>query len=75
MGEERGKSSIANNPHKIQSFRMAAAAIEKLDLEVQHGDDLRGVRATPATSPFTEPVVESVCPIDQWCRARHQVPD
>ena len=75
MGEEREKSSIAKNPHKTQSFRMAAAAIEKLDLEVQHGDDLKGVRPTPATLPFTESVVGSCCPIDQRCRARHQVPD
>jgi len=39
---------------------MAAAVIEKLDFEIQHGDDLKGVCPTPATSPFAESVVESV---------------
>lgn len=39
---------------------MAAAAVEKLDFEVQHGDDLKGVRPTPAMSLFTGSVVESV---------------
>jgi len=36
---------------KIRPFRMAAAAIEKLNSEVQYGVELKKVCPTPAMSP------------------------
>ena len=39
---------------------MATTIIDELDFELQRGDDLKSVRPTLATSPFTESVVESV---------------
>ena len=64
IGEEE-KSSVAKNPLKTQSFGMAAAAIEKLDSEVQHGDNLKGVRITFAPSLSRAGGWICFCPIDQ----------
>lgn len=42
--EEKERDSRASNTYRIQSFRLAADVVEKLDFTVKHGDDLKGVR-------------------------------
>ena len=45
---------------KVRSFKVAAAAIEKLDFRVQHGDELKKVRRTPPLLLFAELLFELV---------------
>lgn len=37
---------MTGNTYKVRSFGMAVTAIKKLDFEVRHGNDLKGVRPT-----------------------------
>ena len=61
IGAEKEDASATRNRYKIRSFRMAAAAIEKLSFKVQHGDELKSVRPTlPPVSLFKESTAELV---------------
>ena len=58
VGEDEENSSPTRNSYKIRTFRMAAAAIEKLDFQVEHSKQLMGVRIATPVSSFV--VTESV---------------
>ena len=58
IGAEEERSSPTRNLFKVRSFKVAAAAIEKLDFKVQHGDELAEVRPVPSRATARELIVE-----------------
>jgi hypothetical protein len=51
----------ARNPYKVRLFPVA---VERLNLKIQHGDELKSVRVIPPMLPFAESLS-----LLQFCRS------